>query len=193
MGRKSTKRDKRELKQSNSKLIVIVEGITDKVYIEGVLKLLGCNGKKKIVNAESIHNIPSKVRHFNSINDPKNVVVFVDLDHTNTVESIHLTISKKTNIDIGDVYYVNPCLETLLVYSVNQNFRLNSNVGQYLNEVSKLYNIRYSKSEEDILKIMKKYDLEMWQNLSMYIESKRAAGNEFTNIDLLIQRIVDNV
>ncbi len=192
MPRKNTKRPIREQKRSNAKIIVIVEGITDKIYLEKILDLIDSPSRRKIVNAEGIGNVPAKIRQFKNTNDCKNVIVFIDFDNVNTVYDIHVKIQKSINFNVNNIYFVNPFLEALLIYSNNTKFQINSSKTSYAKKLSDIYKLEYIKSESNIEKIMLNYNLTNWQNLSNHILNARSSGNEYTTIDLMITRINNN-
>lgn len=123
-------------------LYLVVEGEVDEIFLNKILSFIPSKYNVRVRVANGNGNIPIHVNILKKIYSYSKIVVLYDLDASVNVEDLKRYLkNKQVNIKEEDIFFVNPCIEYLIVLTKEVNTNKFKNKRDYQELFKKYFGI----------------------------------------------------
>ena len=103
-------------------LYLVVEGEADELFVNKIISFISTKYNVRVRSASGNGNIPIHVNILKKIYSYSKILVLYDLDANFTIVDIQRFLkNKEVNLKDGDIFFVNPCIEYLIVLTKELN------------------------------------------------------------------------
>lgn len=148
-------------------LYLVVEGEADELFVNKIISFISTKYNVRVRSASGNGNIPIHVNILKKIYSYSKILVLYDLDANFTIVDIQRFLkNKEVNLKDGDIFFVNPCIEYLIVLTKELNLDKFIHKKDYQCLIRNYFNIGdYASHIPQVKKIVNQIDYNDFNNL----------------------------
>ena len=148
-------------------LYLVVEGEVDEIFVNKIISFMSTKYNVRVRVANGNGNIPIHVNILKKIYSYSKIMVLYDLDASSTMADLNRYLkNKQVSIKEDEIFFVNPCIEYLIVLTKEVNTNKFKNKRDYQDLFKKYFNINdYAGHIPQVEEIVDQLTIEDFNNL----------------------------